>query len=335
MSKILKPIVWLIGLLLFIWAIRSVELARVGQQLLDLGYGFLGVIAAYSIVTLLDTIAWKYAFHKEETQSFNLWQLWRIRQVGEAFNVITPMGTVGGEPVKAKLLKDHHGLSLKEGFSSLVIAKTTFLMALVGFLIIGTILIFNSPSVSEDFKQTSLVGLVIFTVVILSFLLFQVRGGLRTLAKWVSRFTRRKEALRFLENLDSLGHKMSEYYRENPGRFANSIFLAFLGWGVGIAELYVVFYFLGQEMSFTSLWAIEALSQLVRMGSFFIPMGIGALESGSIVIFMAMGLTADLGLTVTFVRRIKELLWVGLGLAMGWGMAFKPAEIQPDPSESS
>lgn len=335
MLKILKPIVWLIGLLLFIWAIRSVELTQVGHLLLDLGFGFVLVIAAYSLVTLLDTIAWKYAFHKEETQAFHLWQLWRIRQVGEAFNVITPLGTVGGEPVKAKLLKDCHGLSLKEGFSSQVIAKTTFLLALVVFLVIGKVFIFNSPNVSEHFKQTSLVGLIVFSVAILSFLLFQIKGGLRTLAKWVSRFTRRKEALHFLVQLDLLGHKMSDYYRENPRRFVNSIFLAFLGWVVGIAELYIVLYFLGQEMTFMDLWIIEALSQLVRMGSFFIPMGIGALESGSIIIFMAMGLTADLGLTVTFVRRIKELLWVGLGLAMGSGMAFKPSEIQPDPSESS
>ncbi|MCP5108155.1 MAG: hypothetical protein GY950_32510, partial [bacterium] len=169
----------------FIWAIRSVDLTRVGHLLLDLGFGFLIVLATYLIVTILDTIAWKYAFHREETQSFNLWQLWRVRQIGEAFNVITPMGTVGGEPVKAKLLKDYHNLSLKEGFASQVIAKTTFLLALVIFLVIGTVLIFNSPSVTEKFQQTSLAGLVIFSGAILSFLLFQVKGGLRTLAKWV------------------------------------------------------------------------------------------------------------------------------------------------------
>ena len=41
-------------------------------------------------------------------------------------------------------------------------------------------------------------------------------------------------------------------------------------------------------------------------------------------------MTGDMGLAVSFVRRIKELVWVGFGLLMGWGMAFKPAKVQLD-----
>ena len=105
---------------------------------------------------------------------------------------------------------------------------------------------------------------------------------------------------------------------------------AFAGWVVGLGELYVTLYFLGYQPSFTDLWVIEALVQLVRVGSFFIPLSIGAQEGGLIMIFSAMGMPANLGLTVSFVRRIKELLWVGMGLGIGSAFAFHPAQVQTE-----
>ncbi|NIQ03731.1 MAG: hypothetical protein GWM98_28085, partial [Nitrospinaceae bacterium] len=85
--------------------------------------GFVLVLGIYVVVTWLDSIAWKYGFKPEEIPTVSLWQLWRIRQVGEAYNTITPLGTLGGEPVKAQLLKDHHGLNRRQGIASQVVAR--------------------------------------------------------------------------------------------------------------------------------------------------------------------------------------------------------------------
>jgi len=53
------------------------------------------------------------------------------------------------------------------------------------------------------------------------------------------------------------------------------------------------------------------------VGSFFIPLRLGAQEGGLILILTALGYPANLGLAVSLVARIKELAWVGLGLALG------------------
>ena len=318
------------GVLLFAWAIYAVDMAKVGGLLSQMGFGFFAILAIYGAVTWVDTIAWKYGFKPEETGSFKLWQLWRIRQIGEAFNTITPFGTVGGEPVKAQLLKQRHGLSFKQGLASQVVARTTFLMALILFLIPGTVLVFMSDFVSDTFKQISLWGLIIFSTMIVLFFLFQVTGGLGKLTAWGGRIfpkLKRSGILRQLEVLDSL---MSQYYRQHPFRFVKSVGFALIGWLIGLGELYFTLHFLGHEVGFFDLWIIEALSQLVRVGSFFIPLSIGAQEGGLILIFSSIGMTADMGLAVSFVRRIKELVWVGMGLLMAWAMAFKPAK--PDES---
>ena len=318
------------GVLLFAWAIYAVDMAKVGGLLSQMGFGFFAILAIYGAVTWVDTIAWKYGFKPEETGSFKLWQLWRIRQIGEAFNTITPFGTVGGEPVKAQLLKQRHGLSFKQGLASQVVARTTFLMALIFFLIPGTVLVFMSDFVSDTFKQISLWGLIIFSTMMVLFFLFQVTGGLGKLTAWGARIfpkLKRSGILRQLEVLDSL---MSQYYRQHPFRFVKSVGFALIGWLIGLGELYFTLHFLGHEVGFFDLWIIEALSQLVRVGSFFIPLSIGAQEGGLILIFSSIGMTADMGLAVSFVRRIKELVWVGMGLLMAWAMAFKPAK----PNES-
>ena len=128
----------------------------------------------------------------------------------------------------------------------------------------------------------------------------------------------------FLGKLELLDQGISSYYKNDILRATLSISYAFIGWVIGLAELYVTLYFLGYNLSLTDLWLIEAMAQLIRNASFFIPLSIGAQEGGLLLIFTALGMPGTLGITVSFVRRIKELLWVCFGLALGWGTAFHP-----------
>jgi hypothetical protein len=73
--------------------------------------------------------------------------------------------------------------------------------------------------------------------------------------------------------------------------------------------------------------------QLVRAGSFFIPLSLGAQEGGLILIFTSLGMAGPMGLAVSFVRRIRELVWIALGLLLGWGTSFRPSKVQPEPEE--
>ena len=332
MSRSIKLIFLLLGTSLLGWAVSTVDLTVVGKLLLQLGTGFLLILAIYSVVTWLDTIAWKKNFNPEEETRFNLWQLWTIRQVGEAYNTITPLGTLGGEPVKSQLLKERHGLSLKRGMASQVVARTTFLLGLILFFIPGTFLIVQSNIVSDNFKSASLIGMAIFSTVILLFLLFQVTGALSVITGWISRLPLGNKIGVLMNKLEVVDRSISSYYEQHTKRVIQSILYAFAGWVIGLGELYVTLYFLGFQPDLIDLWVIEALAQLVRAGSFFIPLSLGAQEGGLILIFTAMGMPADLGLTVSFVRRIKELLWVGLGLGIGSALAFYPTQVQADES---
>ena len=253
MSRILKFIFLFAGLGLLIWAMQSVDTTRVFELLLDMGYGFNLILLVFALVTYIDTIAWQYNFHPEQVSRFSSLQLWRIRQIGETYNAITPLGTMGGEPVKAQLLKEHHGLTFKQGLSSLVITKTTMLTGLITFFIPGIILIYQSEIVSAEFKYISLIGMVVFTILIFLFFLFQVTGMLGVLASWADRVIPALTGHAFLDQLKTLDGLMSAFYREFPDRTIKSIFYAFVGWVVGLGELYFTLYFLGYDPTFAGV----------------------------------------------------------------------------------
>lgn len=334
MYKITKIIFVAFGILLFAWAVRMVDMASVVELLARLGFGFLLVLLIYGIVTAFDAMAWKYNFTPADTARFSLFQLWRVRIIGEAYNTITPFGTLGGEPVKAQLLKDHYGLSRRQGLASQVVARTTLLTALIIFFMPGIFLVMRSEYVSPEFKMVSLTGMLCFSMLIFLFFLFQFTGTLSVLTSFMSRTPFGPKLKPLSEKLESMDKLMSGYYREYPLMAVKSVACAFAGWLVGIGELYVMLHLLGYNPSLSDLWLVEALTQLVRVGSFFIPLSIGAQEGGFVLIFAGLGMPTDLGLTVSFVRRIKELIWVGLGLLLGWSLAFKPTEAQPEASES-
>jgi len=187
MMKTLKLIFLLIGCLLLGWAVSTVDLLAVADLLTKLGYGFIIILILYGSVTWVDTIAWKNNFKQEETRQFSLLGLWCIRQIGEAYNTITPLGTLGGEPIKAQLLKERYGLSLKQGMTSQVIARTTFLIALILFFIPGIFFTIQSDMISEKIKMACLLAMSTLSILIFLFLIFQVTGTLGKLARWASK----------------------------------------------------------------------------------------------------------------------------------------------------
>ncbi len=325
MSKSFKFIFIIFGVLLFAWVLQKVDISSVLELMKKFGSGFVWIILTYGIVIWWDTLSWKYAFKPQEATNFSVFSLFKIRTIGESFNALTPLGTLGGEPVKAQLLKDHHSLGFKQGLASQVVGRTTLLISLIFFFLPGVYLLFHSSSISSQFIQISLTALIIFSTLIFLFLIFQITGGLSKFSNFLSKLFKVNSEEGFLSQFIALDQMMINYYKKHSKEFWASIGFGFLGWITGILELYITTRFLGMEMTLQKLWLIEALTQLIRVCSFFIPLSLGAQEGGLVWIFKSFGMSIDFGLTVSLVRRVRELVWIGIGLFLGWEMALRPS----------
>src|ERR671918_1391571 len=90
------------------------------------------VCVPYAFITAADTAGWRFAFTRDRAP---FWRLYGARLAGEALNLVTAVGAVGGEAAKAWLVR--RDVSYEESVPSIIIAKTTITMAQALFLLIG------------------------------------------------------------------------------------------------------------------------------------------------------------------------------------------------------
>jgi uncharacterized protein (TIRG00374 family) len=307
------------------------DLPAVGRALAGVGaWGAAAVAAVFLLSFVLDTAAWQLALPSAGLSPGWLYRLWRVRMVGEAFNLVIPAGSVGGEPVKALLLKQAEGIGYKEGGASLVIAKTVLLLALLPFVGAGLALMARAP-LPAAYPAAVGGGLAALGLGVLGFYAVQrwrLAGRLAT-ALAGHRLGRRLEAL--LDHIHEVDDLFVAFYAGRPGRFAAALALAFLAWALGAVEIYLVMGFLGRPVGWAEAWMLEAVAQLVRAGTFFIPGSLGASEAGFLIMVEALTGQAALGLALALVRRGRELVWIAWGFLLAWLHALRPGRRGIDP----
>lgn len=243
-------------------------------------------------------------------------RLYAIRMVGEAYNNVTPMASVGGEPVKAWLLKTNYNIRLRESSASLVLAKTTIVMSLAAFVAGGLLMMLMHPALARDFTwagAAALGMLVLFSVV---FFLMQRLKLSSFVARGIGngRFGRRLSGLiAFAEDLDA---RFLHFYSAHRVRLTSSLVFACVSWVLGMVEIYVAMLWLGAPITVPEAWIVEALVQTVRIGVFFIPSGLGAQDGAFMVIGQALTGDASAGLALALLRRCRELIWIAAGLLL-------------------
>ena len=126
-----------------------------------------------------------------------------------------------------------------------------------------------------------------------------------------------------LENLRSVDDRLGEFYRNLP-LFRNGLIVGFLNWPLGVLEIYVLMQFLQHPISFADAWLFDSVAQLVRAGTFFIPANIGTLEGSLVLLGASLTSSLELGLAISVIRRVKDILWIILGLLIWWLFSLKP-----------
>jgi putative membrane protein len=258
------------------------------------------------LVMVLDTLGWRFAF-LESSVAFRT--LLGVRLAGEAFNLATPTAALGGEAVKAWLLR---GLvPFDASVPSVIVAKTTITIAQGLFLLFGILLAWTSALPGSPLLYGMLWLLAIETVALAGFVVAQTRGMLG----WGGRLaTQLGLDHGHTETLGRIDDELARFYRTAPWRLVLSIAFHLVAWLLGSLEAWLILKFLGVPVSLTTAVVIESFGTAVRFATFLIPASLGALEGGYVVTFAALGLGPTTAVSFSLVRRIREAAWAGLGL---------------------
>lgn len=324
MLRILLLLAGLLTLVLLVWHVGP---ERIYDAAAQLGPAALAVVLLPSVLMyVVEAYGWKVTLGPS-ARHVSFWRLLAIRTAGEVVNMTTPTAYVGGEPLKAYLLRKHR-VPIVEGMASVVIAKTTMTIAEVLFILLGLALGFWIVGGSGSSAQ--LIAAAVLSVGLLAFgtaaFVFVQRRGLFT---WALEFLR-KLGLRigFLEareeQLRSMDRTILEFYRHNRPAFYASTGLFFLGWLAEALEVFVIIAYLGGPALALPSIAIGALSVFIKGGTFFIPGSLGAQDGGNLLLLKAFGYSDVTGITFALLRRFRELVWIGIGLVC-LGVIGKPA----------
>jgi putative membrane protein len=317
-----RPLLLLAGVAFIAYLVYEVGPATVWDSVRTLSWRlFLVLCFPYTLTTTLDTLAWRCAFRG---RGLPFWKLWGARLAGEAVNATTPTASVGGEPVKAYLMRPW--ASLQDGLASVIVDKTTIVVGQGLFLVLGLLAAAAVMPLSSPLMTAMLALLGLEVAAVGGFVFVQLQGAVGRGGRLLGRFGM-GPGERGQERLDGLDRALAIFYRHHRRRLLAGILLHFMAWTVGSLEIYLVLSFLGLPVSLPTAVAIEAFGTAIKFASFMIPASLGALEGGNVAIFAAFGLGGAAGLSYTLIRRLREAAWIVVGLAALASLSARPAAL--------
>ena len=320
--RTLKLVLLVLGAAVIAFSVHRIGL---GPILVTLGrltwWQLIVVCLPYAAIMAVDTLGWRFAFPGAPAPFH---RLFGARLAGEALNLVTAFGSVGGEAAKAWLIR--RDVAYEQSVPSVVIAKTTITIAQALFLLIGVALAWARPATDSRVIVAMLWLLVVEAAAVAGFVAVQAAGLVGRAGRllgWLGVVTPGEHAQR-------LDTALRDYYRRDWRRLSLSTGFHLAGWLLGAVEALLILFFLGIPVDLATATVIEALGAGVRFASFLVPASLGAFESANAAAFEAMGLGAGAGLAFSFVRRARQLGWIGVGMlvlvSMGW--LTKRAELQ-------
>ena len=313
MVKQAGVVAWLGGIaalvVLTIWS----GLDAVGHAIASVGWGILLVVMVRAVTVSVAGVGWWLLFPPKVRPQFGACVL--LRFVREAVNVLLPVAQVGGDVVGARLLTGYAVPGALAAASVivdiLVQAAAQFLFAAVGLLTLMAL------GADHALARSAAIGLAVAALLLAGFYLAQRRGGQRVLQSIVNRLAGDRE-WRVLGTIDAVYQNLTMIYAARSSFIASSV-VHLAGWVVGVAEVSIVFAFMGHPVSIGEALVIESLLHAVRGAAFAIPSALGAQEGALVVLCAAFGIPPEQAIALSLVKRAADVV-LGVPGLLGWQM---------------
>lgn len=267
---------------------------------------FVLICLIHGLNVAIDAYGWRYAFARDPAP---FRKLLAARFAGDAVNVLTAVASVGGEAVKAWVLR--HEIPYRETIPSLIVSKTAEVVAQALLLAVGIVLAATTGIGGPSLRTAMAYLLLVEVIGVGGFVGVQVAGVVGRagrLFSWAGGRARRHAA--------RLDEALRGFYRYEWRRFLVSVGLYFVGWLLGAVQALLILDALGLSGSLVTATIIEALWSGVRFATFFVPASLGTLEGANAAAFGGFGFSATAGLAFTLVRRACQVVWIGVGVVI-------------------
>jgi uncharacterized protein (TIRG00374 family) len=330
MSRRARLLVFAAGLGFFVVLILQAGVPGLLETLRHARWAFALIVAIWGVVYVSNTIAWMLLIRASAARSgrggshshIPFWRAYVISVSSFAINYATPFVALGGEPLRVAAAAQWIGTD--RAAASVVSFRVTHTLGQVIFWLIALpvawMLLPHTPPVRLTLGVAALVFLLMAGALILLFRHGFVVRALDAARRvpWLRRFDQRIERLRpTLEHIDS---QLAILTDDERPRLILAVAAEVLGRAIAMLEFYVIAHAEGLPINYGTAFVIGAFSQLAINVMVFIPFGLGSREGGLYAVYRLLRLPAALGVYAGVLSRIRELVWIGIGLTLVWGM---------------
>jgi len=299
------------GLLLFLVLLWRVGPSAIGQLLWKAGWAIPLVFVPYALVVVSEALGWWFAFPSSR-QSIRFDDLVRLTVAAKAVHFLTPSISQAGEFMKVHLLRKL-GVETDVGTASVVVAKTTTMIAELLFIALGLTFVLCYVTVDPIVVMPILLGIVAMAVGMVGVLIWQRIGLFRPLI-WLRRRT--GTLAKFVDRYEAMMSSTERIVREHLDdrrRFVWSCLWFFLGWAAGIIEAWTFLNILEVPSNIPSALVVQVWSMIVSRLTTFIPGKLGTQEAGIVIVFSFLGLSPESAMAFAFLRRLRQIGWIAAG----------------------
>lgn len=320
-SKIYKAVFLLIGILTLGYMVYGIGLDSIWLNIQKTGIWFIPVIGSWLVIYILNAYAFKAIIQEPALPRSNMpfWDVLRLTITGYAINYITPFVALGGEPYRIMELKPKLGIN--KATSSVLLYSLMHMFSHVLFWLVSILLILAFIPVNNMILAGCAFMLVTSLLLGYWFIRVYKKGFTVSTVNLLTKlpFVGKKAQAFAAEKADSLleiDDQIRILYADRKPRFYLSLWLEFAARVVGCAEIYFTAIAIGLDMSVTEALVVSSGSSLFANLIFFFPMQLGTREGGLAMALRSVGLPAASGIFIGVVMRIREIVWILIGLAL-------------------
>ena len=300
----------LVGAAILAYLLATLDLQSISAAILGAFWALPLIVVLHLVQLALSGCAWRAILPHAAAWSV----FFRIRWIREGVAGLLPFGPLSAGVVGTRLLA-RYGVTAAEATASLTVDLTVEMVAQIVFLLCGIALL-PAESMTRQALTWIVPALFVAIGMCAAFLIAQRIGMLRLFDIGLARLARRwprhspREASGFHEALLTL--------HRNPKLLLTAVLFHSASWMLGSGEIWLALHALDHVISLQSAFILESIGMAVRSAGFAIPGTLGVQEAGFVLAGGLVGLSPDLAIALSFIKRIREFLVAASGLLV-WG----------------
>jgi len=314
----------MLGLIIFVLVFYFIGINNVVYHLsrINLFYYFLSIVTVFFTI-LCWSLRWN-SFIKFNGYNVPTFGILKILFVGIFVNNLTPSGKMGGEPVRAYLLKKENKIPIERGFATIIADLTIeFLVSLI-FVIISIFL--ATFFINLPFWLSFVLAIFLILSIICLGGLLGVYSDKIFISRIIIWFIRKIERIKpFEKKILEIYKSFQETFKKcfkNKRIFFTAIYYSILIKIFDVLKYILIFKALGYQIGLIEILIVSGVS-VILMSIPATPGSLGIAEAGMISAFTLVGIPLYIATAAVFLER---LIWfwgtsfIGMTLGLRYGI---------------